>query len=401
MINKTYMNRIKIFNGVLITPYRNRGLGYVVVEDGKIADIGTGDTEVPDCECIDAGGRYIAPGFIDIHTHGAGNHDFMDGTVEAFLGAARTHAAHGTTLLCPTTLTSTNELLYETFDLYREACRVNVDGAAFGGLHLEGPYFAPGQKGAQDPRYLRNPRPEEYDAIFERGAGIIARWSLAPELEGAFAFGRELVRRGIIPAIAHTDALYEQVEEAFENGFRLLVHFYSCMSTVTRRNALRYAGVIESGYGIDEMDVEIIGDGIHVPRPLLKLVYKMKGPEHIALVTDSMRGAGMPDGMYLLGSLKDGQPMKVADGVAKLPDESAFGGSVATADRLVRTMYRIAEAPLTDAVRMATSTPARIMGVADRKGSLVRGKDADIVVFDDNIDVALTMTGGRIVCRNL
>ena len=385
------MNRIKIFNGVLITPYRNRGLGYVVVEDGRIADIGTGDAEVADCECIDAGGRYIAPGFIDIHTHGAGNHDFMDGTVEAFLGAAETHARHGTTLLYPTTLTSTNELLYETFDLYREACRANARGAAFGGLHLEGPYFAPGQKGAQDPRYLRDPR----------GAGIIARWSLAPELEGAFAFGRELVRRGIIPAIAHTDALYEQVEEAFETGFRLLVHFYSCMSTITRRNALRYAGVIESGYGIDEMDVEIIGDGIHVPRPLLKLVYRMKGPEHIALVTDSMRGAGMPDGMYLLGSLKDGQPMKVADGVAKLPDESAFGGSVATADRLVRTMYRIAEAPLTDAVRMATSTPARIMGMADRKGSLVRGKDADIVVFNDNIDVALTMTGGRIVFRNL
>ena len=288
------MNRIKIFNGVLITPYRNRGLGYVVVEDGRIADIGTGDAEVADCECIDAGGRYIAPGF------------------EAFLGAAETHARHGTTLLYPTTLTSTNELLYETFDLYREACRANARGAAFGGLHLEGPYFAPGQKGAQDPRYLRDPRPEEYEAIFERGAGIIARWSLAPELEGAFAFGRELVRRGIIPAIAHTDALYEQVEEAFENGIRLLVHFYSCMSTITRRNALRYAGVIESGYGIDEMDVEIIGDGIHVPRPLLKLVYRMKGPEHIALVTDSMRGAGMPDGMYLLGSLKDGQPMKVA-----------------------------------------------------------------------------------------
>jgi N-acetylglucosamine-6-phosphate deacetylase len=395
------MSRIKIFNGKLITPYRNRGLGYVVVENGRIADVGTGDAEVPGCENIDAGGRYIAPGFIDIHTHGAGNHDFMDGTPGAFPGAARMHAIHGTTLLYPTTLTGTNTSLFETFDLYRAADAANTAGAAFGGLHLEGPYFAPGQKGAQDPRYLRNPKPEEYLEILERGNGIIARWSLAPELDGAPAFGRALVARGIIPAIAHTDALYEQVEEAFENGFRLLVHFYSCMSTISRRNAMRYAGVIESGYGIDEMDIEIIGDGIHVPKHLLNIAYKIKGAEHIALVTDSMRGAGMPDGHYKLGSLADGQEVKVVDGVAKLLDDTAFAGSVATMDRCVRTMYKIAETPLTDAVRMATATPARIMGVSERKGSLVCGKDADIVIFDDNIDVAMTMTEGEIIYNNL
>ena len=390
--------KTKIFNGVLITPYRNRGLGYVVTENGKIVDIGTGNPDIPDCEEIDAKGKYIAPGFIDIHTHGAGNHDFMDGTVDAFLGAARMHATHGTTLLYPTTLTSTNELLFETFDLYETAKAANKEGSAFGGLHLEGPYFAPEQKGAQDPRYLRNPVPEEYNEIFERGKGIIARWSLAPELEGAFTFGRELVKRGIIPAIAHTNALYEEVEEAFENGFHLLVHFYSCMSTITRKNALRYAGVIESGYGIEEMNMEIIGDGIHVPKPLLKIVYGIKGAEHIALVTDSMRGAGMPEGRnYMLGSLKDGQMMKVVDGVAKLLVESAFGGSVATMDRCVRTMYKTAETPLTDAVRMATSTPARIMGISEKKGSLVRGKDADIVIFDDNINIAMTMINGNII----
>ena len=394
------MKKIKIFNGLLITPYRNRGLGYVIVENGIITEIGTGDIDVPDCKEIDAKGSYIAPGFIDIHTHGAGNHDFMDGTIEAFLGAARMHAAHGTTLLYPTTLTSTNELLYETFNLYKTAKATNKEGSAFGGLHLEGPYFAPEQKGAQDPRYLRNPKPKEYMEILDRGDGIIARWSLAPELDGASAFGRELVKRGIIPAMAHTNALYEEVEEAFENGFRLLVHFYSCMSTITRRNALRYAGVIESGYGIQEMDIEIIGDGIHVPKSLLKIIYGIKGAEHIALVTDSMRGAGMPEGRnYILGSLKDGQEMKVVDGVAKLLDESAFGGSVTTMDRCVRTMYRISETPLTDAVRMATSTPARIMGVYNKKGSLVKGKDADIVIFDDNINIHLTMVNGNVIYK--
>lgn len=394
------MEKIKIFNGVLLTPYRNLGLGYVVVGAGKIIETGTGNPDIPGCEEIDARGCYISPGFIDIHTHGAGNHDFMDGTREAFLGAARMHATHGTTLLYPTTLTSTNESLYETFELYRSAMAANREGAAFGGLHLEGPYFAPEQKGAQDPRYLRNPRPEEYMEILERGRGIIARWSLAPELEGALVFGRELVRHGIIPAIAHTNALYEEAEEAFENGFRLMVHFYSCMSTITRRNAMRYAGVIEAGYGIDEMDLEIIGDGIHVPQSLLKLVYKIKGPDRIALVTDSMRGAGMPEGNYKLGSLADGQEVKVVDGVAKLLDETAFAGSVATMDRCVRTMYKIAEVPLTDAVRMATATPARIMGVENSKGSLACGKDADIVIFDDNVNIALTMVGGRIIYRS-
>jgi N-acetylglucosamine-6-phosphate deacetylase len=391
------MEKIKIHNGQLITPYRNRGIGYVVVEGDKIVEIGEGDRKIAGCKEIDAQGGYITPGFIDIHTHGGGGHDFMDGTRKAFLGAARTHAAHGTTLLYPTTLTSTNDELFDMFKVFAAARELNTEGAALGGLHLEGPYFAPEQRGAQDIRYLRDPDPAEYMEILERGRGIIARWSLAPELEGAPAFGRELVRRGIIPAIAHTAATYEEVEEAFENGFRLLVHFYSCMSTITRRDAMRRGGVIEAGYGMDEMDIEIIGDGIHVPAPLLRLVRDVKGPGHIALVTDSMRGAGMPDGIYKLGSLTGGQDVNVADGVAKLLDGTAFAGSVATMDRCVRTMLRTAEMPLTDAVRMATSTPARIMGVADKKGTLACGKDADIVVFDDNIDVKMTMVGGRVV----
>ena len=376
------------------------GLGYVLVEDGLISEIGLGNPMIPDSEEIDAGGRYISPGFIDLHTHGGGNHDFMDGTIEAFLGASRMHGLHGTTLLYPTTLTSTTALLYETFELYRTVKDLPLEGSAFGGLHLEGPYFSESQRGAQDIRYLRLPEAEEYMEILERGEGLISRWSLAPELPGSLSLGIELQKRGILAGIAHTNALYEEVESAFEHGFRLLVHFYSCMSTITRRNAMRYAGVIESGYGIDEMNIELIGDGIHVPPSLLRIAYSMKGAEHIVLVTDSMRAAGMPENRtYLLGSLKDGQMIKVQDGVAKLMDESAFGGSVATMDRCVRTMYRQGEVRLEDAVRMATSTPARLMGIFDRKGSLLRGKDADIVIFDDNITVFMTMVKGHIVYK--
>jgi len=393
------MQKTIIKNGQIITPYRNLGLGYVVIEGGKILEVGAGEIELSNATVIDAQGAYIAPGFIDLHTHGAGNADFMDATVEAYLQAARTHAMHGTTLLYPTTLTSTNNLLFDTFDIYKEAKAKNTEGAGFGGIHLEGPYFAYEQRGAQDPRFLRNPDPKEYLEILERSDDI-ARWSIAPELPGALAFGRELVKRGIQPAIAHTNAIYEEVLDAFENGFRHITHFYSCMTGITRRNAFRYAGVIESGYLIDGMTVEIIADGVHVPESLLKLIYKIKGPENIALVTDSMRAAGMPEGRSILGGLKDGQEVLVEDGVAKLLDRTAFAGSVATADRLVRTMHQVGEFPLVDCVRMMTATPARIAGIDNRKGSLLPGKDADIVIFDENINIKTTIIEGNVIYKN-
>jgi N-acetylglucosamine-6-phosphate deacetylase len=200
-------------------------------------------------------------------------------------------------------------------------------------------------------------------------------------------------------ALAHTDAIYEEVLQGFEKGFTHATHLYSAMSGVTRRGTARYAGAIESAFLIDEMTVEIIADGIHLPPPLLKLVYKIKGADRIALITDAMRGAGMPPGESILGSRHNGLRVIVEDGVAKLPDRSAFAGSVATADRLVRNMIQLADVPLCDAVRMMTSTPAAIMGVADRKGVLTPGKDADIVLFDEQINVQLTMVGGKIIYK--
>jgi len=392
------MKKTIIKNGQIITPYRNIGLGYVVIEGGKILDVGTGNIEITDANVIDVNEAYIAPGFIDLHTHGAGNADFMDGTVEAYLQVAQTQAKYGTTLLFPTTLTSTNEVLFKTFDLYKEANEKNTHGATFGGMHLEGPYFAFEQRGAQDPRFLRNPDPKEYLEILDR-SNDIARWSIAPELPGALALGRELVKRGIQPSIAHTNATYEEALIAFENGFRNITHFYSCISGISRRNAFRFAGVTECGYAIDEMTVEIIADGIHVPESLLKLIYKIKGAENIALVTDSMRAAGMPEGRSVLGGLTDGQEVLVEDGVAKLLDRTAFAGSVATANRLIRTMHQVGEVPLVECVRMMTSTPARIAKVDDSKGSLLPGKDADIVIFDKEIDIKMTIIGGRIIYK--
>jgi N-acetylglucosamine-6-phosphate deacetylase len=382
-----------IKNGRVITP---EGIinGYVLYEDGKIAEIGAGDSMPQADEVIDAQGRYVSPGFIDIHTHGAGGADYMDGTLEAYLTAARMSARHGATLVYPTTLTSSNEVLFDTFDLYEQAVAANTEGAAFGGLHLEGPYFNPKQAGAQDPRYLRNPQPEDYLEILSRSNNI-ARWSFSPELDGAPEFAAELSKRGIIAAAGHTDATFEQCDEAYKNGCSLITHFYSCISTIIRKNSYRTAGVMEYGYYQDGMAVEIIADGHHVPSSLLHLIVKVKGVDNVVLVTDSMRGAGMPEGPSILGGLADGQECIVENGVAKLLDRSGFAGSVCTTDRLVRTMITIGGCSLEQAVQMASLNPARVMGVADRKGSLEAGKDADIVIFGDNVEVFATIVSGR------
>jgi N-acetylglucosamine-6-phosphate deacetylase len=190
------------------------------------------------------------------------------------------------------------------------------------------------------------------------------------------------------------------VVKAFDNGYTLATHLYSAMSTVTRRNSFRFAGVVESAYIIDEMDVEIIADGVHLPAPLLKLVYKIKGADRTALITDAIRPAGTNVSESILGSREDGLKVIIEDGVAKLPDRSSFAGSVATADRLVRSMITLAEIPLEDAVKMISATPARILGVQNKKGSLSVGKDADILIFDDTITISMTMINGNIVYQN-
>ena len=392
------MERLIITNGKIILPTGIEMNKTLICSEGKINQIIPSADYQPlaDDKIIDARQNYVSPGFIDMHIHGGGGHDFMDGTVEAFLGVAETHAKHGTTAMVPTTLTSTQEELLTTFAIYRKAKSQNTQGSQFIGLHLEGPYFSPKQCGAQDPNYLKTPQPEEYNAILEASEDIV-RWSVAPELEGALELGKTLQKQQILPSIAHTDAIYEEVEKAYDAGYTHITHLYSAMSSVTRRNAFRYAGVVEAAYLIEGMTVEIIADGIHLPKPLLQFVYKFKGADKTALCTDAMRGAGMPDGESILGSLSNGQKVIIEDGVAKMPDRTAFAGSVATADRLIRTMVNIADVPLTDAVRMMTATPARILHIDRMKGSLEAGKDADIVIFDDQINIINTISKGYVI----
>ena len=389
-------DRLKISNGKLLVPGRIISNGTLVMEGGIITAVSKGNIDLPGATEIDAKGNYVSPGFIDLHIHGGGGFDFMDGTVEAFLEIAKLHARYGTTSMLPTTLTSGKQRLLQTLTSYEQANTQNTMGAQFLGMHIEGPYIAMSQKGAQDPRFIRDPDEKEYEEIVSRSKNI-KRWSAAPELKGAVKFGRYLRSNGILPSIAHTDATYKEVIEAFENGYTHMTHFYSAMSGVTRVGCFRYAGVIESGYLIDEMTVEIIADGAHLPAPLLKLVYKIKGTEKTALITDAIRATGTPAKESILGDPENGIRVIVEDDVAKLPDRSSFAGSVATADRLVRTMIDLAGVSLLEAVQMITATPAAIIGVEDKKGSLLAGKDADVVIFDDNINIQKTIIKGKLV----
>lgn len=371
--------------------------GEVLVRDGKIADVALGShiQETAD-QVIDVEGKYLSPGFIETHSHGAGGYDFMDGNAESIYHACEAHGKHGTTSILPTTITSTKESLLEFVDLFNtlELERENCPNIL--GLHLEGPYFALSQKGAQDPKYLRNPKPEEYLAVLNR-TDRIKRWSFAVELPGSDKFLAALREHGIVSSLAHSDATCEEVFRAYENGITALTHFYSCMTTVKRVNAFRVAGAIEAGYLLDDLYVEVIADGCHLPKELLQLIYKIKGSERICLVTDSMRAAGMPDGEYILGGKADGMRCVKEDGVAKLLDRSAFAGSVATSDRLVRTFRELTGAPLHEVVKMASYTPAKLLGIQGKKGSIGIGKDADLIVFDEDIRVLKVMVRGNLL----
>jgi N-acetylglucosamine-6-phosphate deacetylase len=294
------------------------------------------------------------------------------------------------------TITSSNYAdLKRAIEAYERVKDSKTHGAYMPGVHLEGPYFAASQAGAQDPRHLRVFDPEEYNAIFALSDRIL-RWTAAPELAGGESFARAAIEKGCLPCIGHSDAEDKEVRDAFDWGFTHITHFYSGCSMVHRKNAYRFTGVVEEGYLNDGMTVEIIADGCHLPASLLKLICKVKGTDNVCLITDSIRAAGMPEGPSIIGSAENGMEIFIEDGVAKLPDRSAFAGSVATAERLVRNMIRMAGATLVDAVKMATATPARIMGFDDR-GRLEEGLRADLVLFDDDINVRRTIIGGRTV----
>lgn len=393
------MKKTLIYHGRVLTQERQVDNGAVLIEDGVITRVydETPELNLADVEYIDAGGKYISPGFIDIHVHGGGGAEFMCDDPADVVTVCKTHLLHGTTSMVPTTSSAEQTAFVNSISSINQAAVTMKGGPNLLGIHMEGPYFAYNQRGAQDPKHVRDPKPEEYCSILDKYPNII-RWSLAPELPGALEMAAELRHRGVQLSIGHSDALFDDVIKAYEGGFTSITHFYSCTSTVRRINAYRYAGIVEAGYLLDDMTVEVIADGKHLPASLLKLIYKIKGPDHICLVTDAVGAAGLEQLEGELYSKTCGVNIVVEDGVAKLPDRSAFAGSVATADRLVRTMTTLAGVSMADAVKMASATPAKCIGVFNRKGSIAPGKDADLLIFDENVNIEKVFVAGKTVC---
>lgn len=385
------MNQVtKISNGQILTEDGVLSGHSLYFSDGKITAVT--DAELPFDTEMDAAGRYVSPGFIDIHVHGGGGHDFMDGGTAPIVGAAKLHLDHGTTSIMPTTLSCSYPTLLEFLHHLKIVMDENLSAANILGAHLEGPYFAGAQSGAQNPEYLKVPDPSEYLEVLDEYGDIIRHWSFAPELDGSGAFCETLIKYGVIPSIGHSDAVFSEVQKVYEKGCRKVTHLYSGMSTITRQQGYRRLGVIESAYYYDDMVAEVIADGKHLPPELLQIVVKGIGRDRICLVTDAMRGAGMPEGASALGRLGEEMPCIIEDGIAKLPDRTSFAGSVATADRLIRTMVQEVRVSVADAVAMMTATPARVFGL--KKGVLKEGYDADIVLFNENIAVTDVFVGG-------
>jgi len=366
----------------------------VLIKDGIIEAVTDRDIITDGYARIDCRELFISPGFVDIHQHGGGGSDYMDDDPDAYLNATNAHLTHGATSLMPTLLSADTENTLRAVRAYKKAKSDPRIKADLIGLNIEGPYISPHQAGAQKPEHIRAFDEREYKAIVKEGDGHIKRWSVAPEIDGVEKFAAFAKENQITLSIAHSNADLDTVLRAYEMGFHHITHFYSCVSTIVRRGGFRVPGVLEAGYYIDGMNVEIIADGCHLPHSLLRYVVKFKDRDRVALITDAMRGAGQTEGKSFLGSMDDPLPVIIEDGVAKLEDRSAFAGSVATADRLVRNML-MCGLSIPEAIQMITVNPISMMGLDLKKGRIAPGYDADICVFDSDINVKKVFCGGE------
>ena len=368
----------QLINACILTPQGWLKEGSVLIKDGKILEVTNCNLAVTNAEVVDLKGMYILPGGIDLHAHGGGGHDFMEGTEEAFRTAVKAHMRHGTTAIFPTLGASSLSMMNEAAETCTRLMRER--NSPILGLHLEGPYLNPAMAGGQIPENIKTPDPEEYIPFAEKWT-CIKRWDAAPEVPGAIPFGKYITDKGILASVAHTLAEFEDIRTAYKSGYTHATHFYNAMPGFHKRHEYKYEGTVESIYLLDDMTVEVIADGIHVPPTILRLIYKIKGVERTCLVTDAMAAAASNYHTTF-------DPwVIIEDGVCKLADHSALAGSIATMDRLIRTMVQKADIPLADAARMASETPARIMGISDHKGSLSKGKDADIIAMDSSLNV--------------
>jgi N-acetylglucosamine-6-phosphate deacetylase len=387
-----------VTNGTVVTPDRVIESGAVVCAGDRIVRVGTLPRRLPaGTRVVDAGGGWICPGFVDIHVHGGGGADFMDGTVEAALRVCRTHAAHGTTTLLPTTTTGAPEQLSRMIEACAAARREDpaVAGARIGGIHLYGPYFAEDKAGCHSREGRRAPDAAEFQGYFR--SGMIQVATCAAELPGAAAFYRAARRRGCLVTCGHSNASWQEMAAAFRAGMRHVDHFWCAMSSVPsvrqRLGVPMRGSMAEFVLANPEMSTEVIADGVHLAPELLNFAWKMLGSGRLCLVTDANRALDMPPGRYRFGPDTDGTWFE-SDGRAGWALDGGLASSARGMDHMVRIMARDSGAPLHEVIRMASLTPAERAGLADEIGSLSAGKRADLVLLDRRLKVQRVFVGG-------
>lgn len=383
---------IKNANVVLLNEVK---LTNVLIEDGKIASIGSADKADKE---IDIKGDYLLAGFVDIHIHGGGGADFMDATPEAFETAVKAHQKHGTTTILPTAMTATEIDLIEFLNAFKEFKRKSEYSANTPGVHLEGPYFSGANaksSGAQPSGLLRLPDETEMDRLLKVAHGDILRWDAAPELEGSDMFAKKCKENGIICSIAHSAATSEEAQKGIDNGFSHVTHFYNAVTTYRKEGQKVLAGVVEAAYLNDNVTIELICDGRHIPRDILRLALMIKGADKVSAITDGMRISGTNMKSGRLGSLKSGTDVIVDDGVAKLPDMSSYAGSIATMDRCLKVLVSDYGIDIVTASKMLSGAPAKHIK-AKNIGEIKLGYNADLVIADNNLEIINVIKNGII-----
>lgn len=363
--------------------------GSLLIENGIIKEINPSETKVQ--KAIDCKGLYVSPGFVDVHIHGAGGHDTMDGTFEAINEISKTICKYGTTSFTPTTMTMSADDILKSMISIKKAKIEGTDGAIVLGAHLEGPFISPSAIGAQNPNYLISPSYENFESMTGDAIDAVVSITMAPEVEGAKELASILSSKGIRCSMGHTKATYEQAIDGIKHGFCHSTHLFNAMTGFTHREP----GVVGATFDSD-ITTETISDGIHISYPSLRVAYKQKGTDKTLLVTDAMCACGMPDGTYALG----GQPVIVKRGAARL-ENGALAGSILTLNRAIKNLYDNTDYPLYEIVKMASYNGAKYCRVDDRKGQIKENFDADLTIFDENIDVKMTIIGGKVVYNNL
>lgn len=384
-----------IRNARVLTPDELFEIGWLLIEDGKIAALGHGEPPASlRSMTLDARGQWLVPGFIDLHVHGADGAEVMDGTLGALQAIGRFHAQHGTTGWLPTTLTaSVSEL--ETSLKAAHVLRTDesqLDGAAVLGVHLEGPFISPHRVGAQNPDHVLPPTVDVMKHLLDVAPGTVKKVTLAPDQPGALEVIAWLQSQGVIASIGHTDGTFAETMRGIEAGATHATHLFNAMRGLHHRDG----GVVGACLLSEKVICELIADGHHVDVEVMKLAVRIKGKEGIALITDAISATGKPNGCYRLGGLD----IVVTDGKSLLSDGHTIAGSTLTMGQAVRNMVQLVGVSLLDAIEMASTTPARELGLAHQKGRIAVGYDADVVLLDEQLQVTRTLVHGReVFCR--